>query len=183
MERLIKADHLRRYVRETVCGAEAAPAVERITASVELLLEPRPTINYILGGLVDDQYQSKRQKRRLLRAATTRAWVNTIHVPDSSRVIQQIDGPISFPPINPSRVITPHHDALVLTSCINDFDVHRELVDPDNAADLLQLLTFKQMNISFDRLSSAYRILFGFNGATIVTMANIALLVKVGPVV
>ena len=60
MERLIKVGHLRRYVRETVCGVEAALAVERIAASAELPLEPWPTINYILGGPTDDQYQSKR---------------------------------------------------------------------------------------------------------------------------
>ena len=36
------------------------------------------------------------------------------------------------------------------------------------------------MNISFDRLSSVGRILFGFNGATIVTMGDIALLIKAG---
>ena len=47
VERLIKADHLRRYVRETIRGVEATPAVERIAASAELPPEPRPTINYI----------------------------------------------------------------------------------------------------------------------------------------
>ena len=94
-----------------------------------------------------------------------------------------IDSPISFLPINLSRVITPHHDALVLTLCINNFDVHRVLVDPGNAADMLQWLAFRQMNISFDRLSSVGRILFGFNGATTVKMGDITLLVKAGPVV
>ena len=39
------------------------------------------------------------------------------------------------------------------------------------------------MNISFDRLSSAGRILSGFNRATIVTMGDIALPIKVGQVV
>ena len=183
MERLIRAGHLRRYVRETVHGAEVAPAIERIATNAELPLEPQPTINYILGGSVDDQYQSKLQKRRLLRVAAARAQLNTIHVPDSGRVIQLIDGPISFPPINPSRVITPHHDALVLTLCNNDFDVHRVLIDPGNAAGLLQLPAFRQMNISFDRLSMAGRILSSFNGATTVTMGDIALLVKAGLVV
>ena len=61
--------------------------------------------------------------------------------------------------------------------------MHRVLVDPGSAADLLQLASFRQMNISFDRLSSAGRILSGFNEATIVKMGNIVLLVKVGPVV
>ena len=109
--------------------------------------------------------------------------MTTICIPDSSRAIQLIDDPISFPPVNPSNVITPHHDALVLTLCINDFDVQKVLVDPGSAANLLQLLAFRQMNISFDRLSSTGRILFGFNGTTTLTMGNIAFVVKVGPVV
>ena len=137
VEKLIKAGHLRRYVREMVREAEAAPAVERLAANAELPLEPRPTINYIMGGPTDDQYQSKRQKKRLLRIAIVRARVNTIHVPNNSRAIQPIDDPISFPPVNPSRVITPYHDALILTMCINDFDVHKVLVDPGSTADLL----------------------------------------------
>ena len=106
-----------------------------------------------------------------------------VHVPDSSREIQPIDGPISFPPINSSRVITPHHDALVLTLCIYNFDVHRVLVDLGSAADMLQLPTFRQMNISFEKLSSASRIMSGFNGATTMMMGNIPLSVKAGPVV
>ena len=105
------------------------------------------------------------------------------YIPDSSRAIQLIDGPISFPPVNPSRIITQHHDALVLTLCINDFNVHRVLVDPGSAVDLLQLPALRQMNISFDRLSSVGKILSRFKGATTITMGDIALPVKAGPVV
>ena len=39
------------------------------------------------------------------------------------------------------------------------------------------------MNISFDKLSSVGRILSGFNGATTVTMGDIAIPVKAGLVV
>ena len=183
VEKLIKAVNLKRYIRETVRVAKVAPAVERITIGVELPPEPWSTINYILGGPTNDQYKSKCQKKRLLRAATIRARINSIHAPDSSRVVQPIDGPISFPHINPSRVIIPHHDALVLTLCINDFDVHKVLVDSGSTADLLQLPAFKQMNISSDRLSLAGIILSGFNGATIVTMGDITLPVRAGSVV
>ena len=178
VEKLIRAGHLRRYILETVREAEAAPTVERIAANAELPPEPRPTINYILGEPTDYQYQSKRRKGRMLHAATVQARVNTIHVLDSSRAIQPINDPISFPPINPSKVITPHHDALALTLCINDFDVHRVLVDLGSAADLLQLPAFRQMNISLDKPSSANRILSGFNGATTVTMGDITLPVR-----
>ena len=97
VKKLIKASHLKRYVQEMVHGAKAAPAIERITANAELPLEPQPTINYILGSPIDNQYQSKRQKKRLLRAATVRAWVNTIHVPDSSGVIQPLTALYHFP--------------------------------------------------------------------------------------
>ena len=88
---------LRRYIWETVRIAEAAPAVERIAVSTELLPEPWPTINYILGGPTDDQYQSKRQKKRLLPAATVLARINIIHTLDNSRAVQLINGPIFFP--------------------------------------------------------------------------------------
>ena len=164
VERLIKASHLRRYVRETVRGAKAAPVVKRIAASAEPLLEPQPTINYILGGPIEDQYQYKNQKKRLLRVATVWARVRTIQVPDSSGPIQPIDDLISFPLVNLSRVITPHHDALLLTLCINNFDVHRVLVNLGSVADLLQLPAFRQMNFSFNRLSLTGRILSGLTG-------------------
>ena len=66
VERLIRARHLRGYVREPVRGAKTSPMGERIAASAQIPPEPRHTINYILGGPVDDQYQSKRQNMRLL---------------------------------------------------------------------------------------------------------------------
>ena len=56
--------------------------------------------------------------------------------------------------------------------------MHRVLVDPSNTADLLQLPAFRKMNIPFDKLSSAGRILSRFNGATTIMMSDIALLIK-----
>ena len=74
-----------------------------------------------------------------MRAATVEARVNAIHKEGSHEETKQMDGPISFPPINPNKIIVPHYDALVLTLCINGFDVHRVLVDPGSAVDLLQV--------------------------------------------
>ena len=68
--------------------------------------------------------------------ATVKAKVNVVHT-ERGQEGWPIDGPISFAPINPSRVIVPHYDALVLTLCINGFDVHRVLVDPGSTADFL----------------------------------------------
>ena len=116
----------------------------------------------------------------MLRAASVRAQVNTISTPESSIVVQSINGPISFPPINPAQVITPHYDALILTLCINNFDVHRVLVDPGSAAELLHLPAFKQMKVPLGHLSSIGRVLSGFNEATQLTVGDIDLSVKAG---
>ena len=108
--------------------------------------------------------------------------MNTISTPNSGKAIRPLDGPISFPPINSSRVITPHHDALMLTLCINNFDVHRVLVDPSSAVDLLHLPAFKKMKVPLDKLNSDGRILSEFNGATTLTIGDITLPVKARPV-
>ena len=108
----------------------------------------------------------------MLRAASVRARVNTVSARENVIAVQPVDGPISFPPINPTRVITPNYDALVLTVCINSFDVHRVLVDPGSAADLLHLPAFKQMRVPLDHLSFAGRVLSGFNGATTLTVGT-----------
>ena len=49
VERLIKAGHLRRYIREIDREEESAPTASRITIGIVASPESRPTINYILG--------------------------------------------------------------------------------------------------------------------------------------
>ena len=105
-----------------------------------------------------------------MRAATIKARVNAIHAEGRHEENKPIDGPISFPHVNPNRTIVPHYDALVLTLCINDFDAYKVLVDFGSVANLLQLLTFKQMKLSLGAVNSVGRIVFGFNSATTVTL-------------
>ena len=54
VERLIKTGHLRRYIREVDREEEFAPTVGRIITGVVAHPESRQTINYILGGSLDD---------------------------------------------------------------------------------------------------------------------------------
>ena len=182
IERLIRAGHLRRFILEPTRTVETAPASNRAVVAYEHSSEPRPTINFILGGPVDDGYQSKRQRRKMLRAASIRARINTINTRESSTTLQPINGLISIPPIDQTRIITPHYDALVLTLCINNFDVPRVLVDPGSATELLHLPTLTQMKVLLSHLSSAGRVLSRFNGPTTLTVGDIALFVKAGPV-
>ena len=179
VEKMVRAGHLRRYLREPTRGATVAPTANRAIAEIKPAPEPRPTINFILGGPADNQYHSKKQRRRMLWVASVNARVNTINNRGDVPTVQPVDGPISFPP---TRVITPHYDALVLTVCINNFDVHRVLVDPGSAADLLHLPTFNQMKVPIYPLHSAGRVLLGFNGATTLSVRDITFSVKAGPV-
>ena len=77
--------------------------------------------------------------------------INTINTLESSTALQPIDGLVSFPPIDPTEIITPHYAALVLTLCINNFDVHRVLVDLGSEAKLLHLPALTQMKVPLSR--------------------------------
>ena len=149
-------------------------------AGAVILADSKPAINYILCGPYNDQYQSKGQQKKILRVAIIKVRINAIHIEGSHEEIEPIDGLISFPPVNPNRIIVFHYDALVLTLCINGFDVHKVLVDPGNATNLLQLPAFKQMKLSLGTLNLAGRILFSFNGATTITLRDVELPVKAG---
>ena len=54
-----------------------------------------------------------------------------------------VDGTITFPPINASRVLQPHEYVLVLTLGMSGFDVRRVLIDPGSSANLLQMSAYK----------------------------------------
>ena len=60
--------------------------------------------------------------------------------------------------------------------------MHRAIVDSGSATDLLHLPSFKQMRVPIDHLSSAGRVLSGFNGATTLIVGDIAFPVRAGPV-
>ncbi|RVW60647.1 Retrovirus-related Pol polyprotein from transposon 17.6 [Vitis vinifera] len=99
---------------------------------------PKAVINYINGGPLDEEYDSKRKRQRLLQAASVRERVNSIRPGIASGGSWPIDGTIIFPSIDPTRILQPHRDALILSLEMRDFDVRRILIDPCSSADLLQ---------------------------------------------
>ena len=46
-----------------------------------------------------------------------------------------------------SRLHHPHDDALVVSICVGDYNVHRMLVDNGSSADILYCPAFQQMRI------------------------------------
>ena len=156
--------------------------MDNIVAGVVTSSEHRPVINYILDGLSDEQYQSKRQQKKILRAATVKARVNAIHIEGSHEETKPMDSPISFHHVNSNRIIMPHYDALVLTLYISTFDVHKVLVDLGSIADLLQLASFNQIRLSLVVLNPAGRILSSFNGVATITLGDVTLHVRTSPI-
>ena len=54
VEKLIKAGHLRRYIREVDQGPEPRQIADIIIVNAVAPLESKPAINYILGSPSDD---------------------------------------------------------------------------------------------------------------------------------
>ena len=106
VEKLIRAGHLRRYIQEPINEVAAAPIVDTVIVGTEHASGPWEAFNFILGGPADSQYQSKKQRRKMFLTASVRARVNTVSAQENITTVQLVDDPISFPPINPTRVIT-----------------------------------------------------------------------------
>ncbi|KAL6316293.1 hypothetical protein AAG906_017924 [Vitis piasezkii] len=86
----------------------------------------------------DPSMRDRTKKQKLLRAASIRERINSIRPGLTGEGLHPIDGTIIFPPVDPTRTLQPHRDALILSLEIGEFDVRRILVDPGSSADLVQ---------------------------------------------
>ena len=180
VEKLVKAGHLKQYIRSEGKGKETSqgPVVTTPTTSVAL----RFVINYIHGGPLDEEYRSKRKRQRLFRAASVREQVSSIRPGLTIGSTYPIDGVITFPLVDLNRILQPHRDALIFTLGISDFDVRRILVNSGSSADLLQISVIKQMGFTPSNLENPRRILSGFNGASTMSLGDIVLPIQVGSI-
>ena len=181
VERLIKAGSLKQYVHSEARVGDTSRSCDSETSSA--LVAPRAVINYIHEGPLDKEYDSKRKWQRLLRAASIRECVNSIRPELTGGSAHPIDGTIIFPPVDPTRILQPHRDSLILSLGIGDFDVRRILVDPGSSADLLQASVIKQMGLELSGIENPGRILSGFNGAATTSLGDVVLPVQAGPVI
>ncbi|RVX18328.1 hypothetical protein CK203_006624 [Vitis vinifera] len=84
------------------------------------------------GGPSDEEYDSKRKRQKLLRRIGTRAY--QLHPAwDNWRGPSPHRWDNHFPPVDPTRILQPHRDALIMSLEIGDFDVRRILVDPGSS--------------------------------------------------
>ena len=71
VERLIKVGQLKQYVHAIGGQRKTAQAPTSLTA-------PRAVISHMHRGPIDERYNSKWKRQRLLRVASIREWVNSI---------------------------------------------------------------------------------------------------------
>ncbi|RVW64562.1 hypothetical protein CK203_048491 [Vitis vinifera] len=87
---------------------------DAVIATPSVPIVPRAIINYIHGRPLDEEYSSKPKKQRLLRAALVREHVSSIQPRLASGNAHPINGVILFPLVDPTRILQPHQDALIL---------------------------------------------------------------------
>ena len=162
VEKLIKVGHLKQYVRLGARSGETSR--NQVSAAPSAPIVPRAKINYIHGGPLDEEYNSKQKRQRLLWAALVREHVSSIRPWLASGSTHLIDGVILFPLVDLVRVLQPHRDALILTLGIGVFDVRQILVDSGSSVDLLQVSVIKQMGFQSEKLGAdIVRIQWGLN--------------------
>nr|CAN69666.1 hypothetical protein VITISV_013633 [Vitis vinifera] len=181
VERLIKAGHPKQYIRSEARVGDTSRS--RNSGTPKTPITPRVVINYIHGGPLNKEYDSKRKRQRLLQAASIRERVNSIQPGLTGGNAHPIDGIIIFPPVDPTRILQPHRDAFILSLGIGDFDVKRILVDSGNSTDLLQASIIKQMGLELSGLENPGQILSRFNGAATTSLGDVVLPVQVGSVI
>ncbi|RVW73266.1 hypothetical protein CK203_050377 [Vitis vinifera] len=168
------------YLRSDTGGRDASQ--HHNSGAPRAPVAPKAVINYINGSPSDEEYDSRRKRQKLLRAASIRERINSIRPGLTGEGPRPIDGTIIFPPADPIRTLQPHRDALILSLEIGDFDVRRILVDPGSSADLVQASVVGHMGHSLAGLENPGRILSGFNGSSTTSLGDIILPVRAGSV-
>ena len=133
VEKLIRVGHLKQYIRSI--GGQRKTTWDLAIQAPITPTAPKVFINYIYEGPVDEKYNSKRKRQRMLQATFVREQVSFIQHSLPSGGACLMDDIIT--PVNCNRVLQPHEDTLVLTLGISGFDVRRILVDPSSSVDLL----------------------------------------------
>ena len=74
----------------------------------------------------------------------------------------------------------PHDDALVVSIRVEDYNMHRVLVDNGSSADIVYYSTFQQMRIDKERLIPTNTPLVGFGGTRMFPLGTVTLSIMVG---
>ena len=128
----------------------------------------------IMGGMAITG-SSKKARKTYLRM------VQNVQLTGSVPKIARRESPIiGFSKEDASRLHHPRNDALVVSIRIEDYNMHRVLVDNGSLADILYYPAFQQMGIGRERLIPTNAPLVGFGGTRVLPLGAITLSVVVG---
>ena len=118
---------------------------------------------------------SKKARKTYLRM------VQNVQLIGSVPKITRRESPIiGFSKEDARRLHHPHDDALVVSIRVEDYNMHRVLVDNGSLANILYYLAFQQMGIGKERLIPMNAPLVGFGGTRVLPLGAITLSVVVG---
>ena len=95
------------------------------------------------------------------------------------RVAQRESPTIRFSEEDVRRLHHPHDDALVVSIRIEDYNMHRVLIDNGSSVDILYYLVFQQMGIGSEWLVPTNAPLVGFGGTRVLPLGAVTLSVMV----
>ena len=127
-----------------------------------------------VGGMSITGSSKKAQKTYL-------KMVQNVQLTGSVPKIARRESPvIGFSKEDARHLYHPHDDALVVSIQIEDYNMHRVLVDNGSSADILYYPAFQQMGIDRERLIPTNAPLGGFGGIRVLPLGAITLSVVVG---
>ncbi|XP_050253618.1 uncharacterized protein LOC126699711 [Quercus robur] len=135
IEALIKQRKLQKFVRKE--KADPPPQEQPHQRDNECARPPIGDIRMIIGGTATTR-SSKKARKTYLRM------VQSVQLTSTVPKIEWAEGPvIGFSEEDARRLHHPHDDALVVSIRVEDYNMHRVLVDNGNSADILYYPAFQ----------------------------------------
>ena len=107
--------------------------------------------------------------------------VQNVQLTGSVPKIARRESPIiRFSEEDARRLHHPHDDALVVSIRVEDYNMHRLLIDNGSSTDILYYSAFQQMGIDRERLISMNASLVGFRGIRVLPLGVVTLFLVVG---
>ena len=131
-------------------------------------------IRKISGGLVMKGSFNSLKKAYAREVNSIHSWFQSLKTLRSS----ELD--IIFIKKDACSVKHPHEDLLVIMLSMEEFNIHRLLVDSGSSADIIYLPTFQQMMLSQERLEPFTSLLVSFTGDKMIPKGVIKLTVTAG---
>ena len=172
IEALIKQGKLQRFIKKE--RADQPPQEQNPRRDNERPRLPIGDIRMIVGGTAVTG-SSKRARKTYLRM------VQNVQLTGAApRIAQRESLTIGFSEEDARHFHHPHDDVLVVSIWIEDYNMHRVLIDNGSSANILYYPAFQQMGISRERLVPTNAPLVDFGGTRVLPLGAVTLSVMVG---